>query len=127
MAMRGHSPAPSVEATVYDFRAHAPSSTPLRFALRRLAVLALAAVTALAVYLSITLESPAISPRPRLDAPRSIVVAPGQTLWDVAQTYASPGSDWRSYAAELGELNDLDDGLQAGQRLRLVRPGFSSD
>ena len=128
MAMRSHATVPSVEDAVYDFPiAHGPPAIRLRFAARRLAVLALAAVAALAVYLVFTLESPAISQGHRIDAPRAIVVAPGQTLWDLAQTYAPPGSEWSSYAAEIVELNDLDGGLQAGQRLRLVRPGFSSD
>lgn len=128
MAMRGHGSLPSVEAGVYAFPVSAaPASVRPCFAARRAAVLALVAVAVLAVYLALTLESPAISHRERLDAPRRIVVAPGQTLWDVAQTYAPPGSDWSSYAAALVELNELDGDLQAGQRLRLDRRGFSSD
>ena len=50
----------------------------------------------------------------------TVVVQPGETLWDVAERHAPEGSDLRVYVATLTDLNDLDGGLvQAGARLRL--------
>lgn len=53
-------------------------------------------------------------------AAESIVVAPGQTLWDIARTVA-PDEDTRSVVAEIAELNHLADGgaVRAGQPLTI--------
>lgn len=49
----------------------------------------------------------------------TIVVAPGQTLWDVASD-VSEGGDVRDAMTHLVELNDLDSVvLDAGQRLEV--------
>ncbi len=53
---------------------------------------------------------------------RVVVVAPGETLWGLAQeTAAATGEgDAASLVTEIQELNDLDAGvLQAGQELRV--------
>lgn len=48
------------------------------------------------------------------------VVAPGETLWQIAGGLASPGEDVRDVVAELVELNELPGaGLQAGQQILL--------
>jgi nucleoid-associated protein YgaU len=46
------------------------------------------------------------------------VVAPGETLWQIAGEVAAPGADLRDVVADLVELNGLGDaGLQAGQEI----------
>ncbi len=51
---------------------------------------------------------------------RTVVVAPGQTLWDIAADEA-PDEDPRAVIAEIVELNDLGDAgaVRAGQPLYL--------
>ena len=54
---------------------------------------------------------------------RTAVVAPGDTLWSVAQELA-PGRDPRPVVEQLRRLNDLDGGgLRAGQLLVLPAAG----
>ena len=56
------------------------------------------------------------------DPTRVVVVAPGETLWGLAQeTVAATGEgDAASVVTDIQELNDLDSGvLQAGQELRV--------
>ena len=55
----------------------------------------------------------------RPEAPASVTIQPGQTLWDLAERYAPPGSDLRSYVAELVELNGGSELVYAGTRLVL--------
>jgi len=50
---------------------------------------------------------------------RSIVVQPGETLWDVAERHAPDGMDLRVYVDAVTAVNELDGGLQAGARIRL--------
>ena len=38
----------------------------------------------------------------------TVVVAPGQTLWDIAARYAPADRDITGFAAEIAELNDVD-------------------
>lgn len=46
------------------------------------------------------------------------VVAPGETLWQIASSVAAPGEDVRVVVDELVELNGLGGaGLQAGQQI----------
>lgn len=37
-----------------------------------------------------------------------VIVAPGQTLWDIAVAHAPPGSDPRAYLLQLRQANGLD-------------------
>ena len=52
-------------------------------------------------------------------APRTVVIQPGQTLWDVAERYAAPGTDLRAYVDALQERNDLGGVVPAGLQLDL--------
>lgn len=52
-------------------------------------------------------------------APSSVVVQPGDTLWEVAQQYAAPGSDPRAYVDELISLNDVSGVAPPGTALDL--------
>jgi hypothetical protein len=55
-------------------------------------------------------------------ATRTLIVRPGDSLWDVAAAHAPEGTDPRAYVDALVELNDLDGGaVPAGARLRLPR------
>ena len=51
-------------------------------------------------------------------APQSVVVASGETLWDIAQRIA-PGADPRDVIAEIVDLNALSDAgaIRVGQKL----------
>jgi hypothetical protein len=55
---------------------------------------------------------------PRAQEVVAYTVAPGETLWSIAASVATPGEDVRDVIAELEELNGLPGaGLQAGQQL----------
>src|SRR5918999_3038838 len=112
------------EGLVYDFplrRAHARARRARAAQIRRRRLLALSVVVA-----TIALVWAAARPRPyvagsRPGAPRAVVVAEGQTLWDLAERFAPLGVDPRDYSDAVAELNDLEGTIQAGQRLRLPR------
>lgn len=60
----------------------------------------------------------------RADTPHpvgpTVVVAPGDTVWGLGERYAPPGNDLRRWVVAVERLNHLtDDGLSAGQLLRL--------
>jgi hypothetical protein len=61
------------------------------------------------------------TPAARPGAPASVVVKPGQTLWEIAGRYAPDGTDMRAYIDAVARLNDLGPVLQSGQRLKLPR------
>lgn len=87
----------------------------------RLAVLLLALVVLLAAGLLLAQASMADG-EDTPDPTRVVVVAPGETLWGLAQeTVAATGEgDAASVVTDIQELNDLDSGaLQAGQELRV--------
>jgi nucleoid-associated protein YgaU len=112
------------EGLVYDFplrRARARARRARAVQIRRRRVLALVAVA-----VAIALMWTATPPRPyvagsRPGSPGAVVVAEGQTLWDLSQRYAPLGVDWRDYSDAVVELNRLEGAIQAGQRLRLPR------
>jgi hypothetical protein len=54
-------------------------------------------------------------------APRSVTLAPGQTLWDLARRHAPQRIDPRVYIEAVLALNGLEAPPQAGTRLRLPR------
>ena len=49
----------------------------------------------------------------------SVVIQPGETLWDIAEEHAPEGMDLRVYVTALTEANDIDLVVAAGTRLRL--------
>ena len=57
----------------------------------------------------------------RAGAPAAVTVAPGETLWDIAQRYEAAGTDPRAYVARLERINSLDGPVDAGERIRLPR------
>ena len=52
-------------------------------------------------------------------APKSVVVAEGQTLWELAAAYAPDGIDKRAYVDALLELNKLSGPPAAGAKISL--------
>jgi hypothetical protein len=52
-------------------------------------------------------------------APPSVVIAQGQTLWELAGAYAPAGVDKRAYVDALLELNELDGPPAAGAKISL--------
>lgn len=59
------------------------------------------------------------SPTDAGKTPRAVTVAPGETLWDLAERYGPAGGDPRAYIYEIKALNDLDGVPAAGSRLKL--------
>lgn len=52
--------------------------------------------------------------------PAVVVVAPGDTVWELARTHLPTGEGLQAYVAEVLELNDLDGtGLRPGSAMRL--------
>lgn len=99
-----------------------PAGSALRFTQRGRVVVALIAV-ALALVLFMVVGGPADSTSSaHHPAAHTVVVAPGQTLWDIAQK-AAPTADTRAVVAEIVELNSLPDGgaVRAGQPLDVPR------
>lgn len=118
MALRSHDlVSPAEEAVVYRLPA---SAMGLRNAATKvLAPVLTAAVLALVLWSSTRPQQFTAGSRP--GAPAVVVVAEGQTLWELSQRYAPLGVDWRAYADAVVDLNDFDGSLQVGQRLRLPR------
>ncbi|GMA31741.1 LysM peptidoglycan-binding domain-containing protein [Litorihabitans aurantiacus] len=53
-------------------------------------------------------------------ATTTVVVAPGESLWTIADTIAAPDQDVRDVVSAIADLNDLDGlGVQAGAELLL--------
>lgn len=54
------------------------------------------------------------------EAPQTITVQQGQTLWGIAQEHAPEGTDLRAYVLEAQRINDLTtERVSAGQELEL--------
>ena len=54
-------------------------------------------------------------------APRSVVLQPGATVWELAEKWAPPSVDPRAYVDAVMALNRLDGPPAVGQRIRLPR------
>ena len=82
----------------------------------------LAAAVAVGVLVGLVSASAAgrgseVASRPQ--APESVVVQPGETLWDLSVRYAADDSDPRAYADELMELNGVSGVAPPGTLLDL--------
>ena len=112
----------SPDAQVLDFpvriaRARARRAQRTFLVRRTMVGLIALALTAGIITASAAATGREVSSRP--DAPASVLVQPGQTLWDLAERYAPADSDPRVYVDELASLNGVSDVLQAGDRLKL--------
>lgn len=58
---------------------------------------------------------------------RTVVVRPGDTLWDLAARYAPWSSDPRDYVDVVVDLNDLEGPLQSGMRIELPNGRFVAE
>ncbi len=57
---------------------------------------------------------------PTSPPPVVVVIAPGDTVWELARTHVPPGEGLQTYVTEVLELNDLDgSALRPGSALRL--------
>jgi len=95
------------------------------FALRRALVLGVAILIAMVGYLSVSNSSAqatslvSVGNVAHANEFKYITVAPGESLWSIAQKYA-PNQDPRDFITALVGLNNLSDSLvQTGQRLAL--------
>jgi hypothetical protein len=61
------------------------------------------------------------APAARGGGPRSVVMAPGQTVWELAERHAPDGADPRAYVDAVLEMNHLAGPPEPGQRIRLPR------
>ena len=88
-----------------------------QFILRRLGLVAMS-VLVLAIFLVAT--GPGGSAvASRKGSPEAVVVAPGLTLWEIAERYAQPGVDRRAYVDALVRINGIEGAVQAGEHLEL--------
>jgi hypothetical protein len=101
------------------------AATAGNFALRRALVLGVAILIAMVGYLSVSNSSAqatsmaASGNLAHANEFKYITVAPGESLWSIAQKYA-PNQDPRDFITALVGLNNLGDSLvQTGQRLAL--------
>lgn len=98
-------------------RAVATSTAPLRLTARGRAVLvALAFLVAAALGAGAGLVFPAQEPMP--EQVQSVTVAPGESLWTIAESVAADGQDVRIVVDQIMELNNLAAAtVHAGQDL----------
>jgi nucleoid-associated protein YgaU len=81
--------------------------------------LALSAATICLVFLMIGGSADAGTPAP---LPIEYVVAPGDTLWEIAEARSGPGDDVRRLISEIAELSGVDGGtIFPGQVLLIPR------
>ncbi len=87
---------------------------------RRLAALLVIGVVALAVSALWAMRSEAASDVGTVEL--TVVVAPGETVWDIATDYLPQGHQPQAYVAEVLRYNELDAAaIQPGTVLRLPR------
>lgn len=98
----------------------APPRPALRFTPRGRTVLILVLLAVALVAFSLGRTS-ASATRDRVAPRETVVVQPGESLWQIARRVA-PGADPRVYVARLVSVNDLGSApVQPGQRLELPR------
>jgi Tfp pilus assembly protein FimV len=54
-------------------------------------------------------------------SPRSVIVKPGQSVWDIAERFAPESVDVRAYVDAILERNGGDPAIPAGTRIALPR------
>lgn len=104
-------------------RAVVASPSRIRLTIRGRRIVVAAVLGAVVIGLWLTLVGPLAGAAverlamPTPEATREVVVLPGDTLWEIAQT-VQPDADPRDTVVVIRELNKLpDSGVRAGQRL----------
>jgi hypothetical protein len=90
---------------------------------RRAALVMAALVLSAALARAVATSDEGVRSRP--GAPRVVVVATGESLWEVADRYAAAGVDPRAYVDALVALNAGDPG-SPGDRIRLPDGAYES-
>jgi LysM domain len=111
----GGSPADALLARRHATRAHVPRAEPVRLTARGRLVLCVALLALILAAFSIGRVSRAASAGPSRGALGTVVVQPGQTLWEVAG-HVAPGADRRATVARIMRLNP-------GRAIGHVQPG----
>ena len=116
-AILGHRP---VRSTVRPVRPVAIRRRRRNVALRRrIAAVLTVALVVLSISSLLALRSDAA---PSVVNEASVVIAPGETVWDIAYDYAPEGQHPQAYVAEVLRYNDLDAAaVLPGTVLRLPR------
>jgi hypothetical protein len=57
----------------------------------------------------------------RSSAPASVMLQPGETIWDLAERYAPAAVDPRAYVDAVLEMNDISGAPAMGERVRLPK------
>ncbi len=121
MAVRREDLYRTPDALVVDFPIRVARARARRarhsFLARRIAALALAAGLVAGVVSASAAGGDPIASRP--GAPASVVIQPGETVWDLAQRYVADGSDPRAYADEIIALNGVSGVAPPGTLLHL--------
>ncbi|WP_345216083.1 LysM peptidoglycan-binding domain-containing protein [Georgenia halophila] len=118
-------PARMAQAPASAAPAAAPGAAapPMRLTVRGrrvLATLGLVAATAMSVAVGGWAGSAVAEPAPA--AAETVTVAPGQTLWAVADANAGPGTDVRELVEQIVAINGLESTeLHVGQQLQVPR------
>lgn len=90
---------------------------------RRLVVLVIMAVAVLTFVVSASLQSQASDVRGDAGLEATVVVGPGDTVWDIAVDYLPAGEHAHAYAARILQHNGVEASAVApGSVLRLPRP-----
>lgn len=125
-ALQLPSPAPSTRPGRRHLRVvEAPASSlapsgPLQAWRRRLGALVVLAAIVVLVGQALLGPADAVAPATQPVSTATVVVQPGDTLWDIASTHAPADTSTWTYVEQLTELNGVSNGtLQAWQVLRL--------
>jgi hypothetical protein len=97
-------------------RARAAARRQVEIRRRRIAALVL---PLLVVGLVVATGPGGTSVASRQDAPASVVLEPGETIWDLGTRYAPASVDTRAYVDAVLDLNGISGAPAAGERIRL--------